>query len=495
MSTTDDLLAQAGYLTEFDKEVIAEVNKARENPAAYAEILAAMRPSYNGQEGVAALDEAIAFLRAASPLPPLQPSPGMSMAATDHVNDTGPKGISGHDGSDGSSSFERLDRYGDRSGYVGENISYGMNSPQDVAAQLIIDDGVPSRGHRENIFNPQYQFIGVDTGSHAQYQTMTVLNFAGQYTEDASVNPMQPPPVEQIPEIPQVSPPEVLAPQPPIPQPPIPPIPQPPEPLQPPTPGQGQEPDPTEGMPVSPPRGEVMPEFRRQSFAGITEPANQSAVFADFSTANDAMQLGPEISRQNPGGVRAFDGDDLIVGSSDRDIVNGNKGSDSLQGAGGDDYLRGGQDNDSMEGNDGNDIVNGNKGEDVVDGGAGDDLVRGGQGNDLLIGGDGDDVLIGDFGTDTLTGGNGADKFIIRADTAAGQTSASLADLITDFGTGDEIVIVGTQETIQLVASGSDTLIQLSGGDILALVANVTPENLQGSILAAGSGDGGMSIG
>ncbi|WP_199245511.1 CAP domain-containing protein [[Phormidium] sp. ETS-05] len=461
MSTTDDLLAQAGYLTEFDKQVIAEVNKARQNPAAYAEVLAAMRPSYNGQEGVAALDEAIAFLRAASPLPPLQPSPGMSMAATDHVNDTGPKGIVSHDGTDGSSIRERIDRYGDGGGYAGENISYGMNSPQDVAAQLIIDDGVPSRGHRENIFNPQYQFIGVDTGSHAQYQTMTVLNFAGQYTEDASVTPVQPPPIgDPIPE------PIGLT-------------------LQPPEPP----------VPVSPPRGEVMPEFRRQNWAGITEPANQSFVFADFSTGNDAMELTPETSRQNPGGVRAFDGDDLIVGSIDRDIVNGNRGNDSIQGGEGDDYLRGGQDNDSIEGNGGNDIVNGNKGEDIVDGGAGDDLVRGGQGNDLLIGGDGDDVLIGDFGTDSLTGGAGADKFIIRADTAAGQTNVNLADRITDFGTGDEIVIVGNQEQIQLVASGSDTVIQLSGGDIVALVANVTPENLPGSILAAFGGDGGMTIG
>lgn len=255
------------------------------------------------------------------------------------------------------------------------------------------------------------------------------------------------------------------------------------------------EPDSTDPISFSPMLGEVMPEFRRQNWAGITEPANQSVVFADFSTGNDAMELTPEMSRQNPGGVRAFDGDDLIVGSSDRDIVNGNRGNDNIQGGEGDDYLRGGQDNDSVEGNGGNDILNGNKGDDVVDGGAGDDLVRGGLGNDLLIGGDGDDVLIGDFGTDTLTGGNGADKFIIRADTAAGQTNVNLADLITDFGTGDGIVIVGTQETIQLVASGSDTVIQLSGGDILALVANVTPENLQGSILAAFGGDGGMTIG
>lgn len=276
----------------------------------------------------------------------------------------------------------------------------------------------------------------------------------------------------------------------------------------------GEEPDPT-GEPVRnqgstidedeqgrtdlisfvPMLGEVIPEFRRQSFAGITEPANQSFVFADFSAGNDVVQLTPEISRQNPGGVRAFDGDDLIVGSSDRDIVNGNRGNDTIQGSGGDDYLRAGQENDWLEGNDGNDILNGNRGDDTVYGGAGDDLVRGGQGNDLLIGGDGDDVLIGDFGTDTLTGGLGADKFIIRADTVVGETNPNLADLITDFGLGDEIVIVGNQETIQLVASGSDTVIQLSGGDILTVVANVTPGNLQGSVLAAFSSDRAISIG
>ncbi|KOR35301.1 hypothetical protein AM228_19310 [Planktothricoides sp. SR001] len=227
----------------------------------------------------------------------------------------------------------------------------------------------------------------------------------------------------------------------------------------------------------------------------MTEPANQSFVFADFSAGNDVVQLTPEISRQNPGGVRAFDGDDLIVGSSDRDIVNGNRGNDTIQGSGGDDYLRAGQDNDWLEGNDGNDILNGNRGDDTVYGGAGDDLVRGGQGNDLLIGGDGDDVLIGDFGTDTLTGGLGADKFIIRADTVVGETDPNLADLITDFALGDEIVIVGNQETIQLVASGSDTVIQLSGGDILTVVANVTPGNLQGSVLAAFSSDRAISIG
>ena len=59
------------------EQVLAEINLARSNPAAYAEYLTAMRPMFKGNlyshpgqptiatnEGVAALDEAIAFLRA-----------------------------------------------------------------------------------------------------------------------------------------------------------------------------------------------------------------------------------------------------------------------------------------------------------------------------------------------------------------------------------------------------------------------------------------------
>ena len=77
------------------------------------------------REGKAAVQEAIDFLEAVKPVEPLEWSRGLIFAAQDHCEDAGPKGIFGHTGSDGSSPFDRMDRYGTRRGFAGENIMYG----------------------------------------------------------------------------------------------------------------------------------------------------------------------------------------------------------------------------------------------------------------------------------------------------------------------------------------------------------------------------------
>lgn len=190
--------AQPGgaLLSELEADVLRELNLARTDPARAAKQIERWRGYYDGnirrapgevairtKEGLAALEEAIAFLKSTKPLEPLEPSKGMSKGAADHVRDSGPKGRVSHDGSDGSTMGERVNRYGVWKECVGENISYGKGGGRDVVLKLIIDDGVADRGHRSNIFNPDFRRVGVACGDHRAYETMCVMTFAGAYLE------------------------------------------------------------------------------------------------------------------------------------------------------------------------------------------------------------------------------------------------------------------------------------------------------------------------
>lgn len=179
-----------------EKEIFQELNLARQNPQKYATFLEQEKPYYVGnfikrhgeptiitKEGVSAVDEAIRFLKKAKPVARLEYSAGMSRAAMDHVQDQGRRGTLGHRGSDGSEPAERVNRYGEWRWTVGENISYGSDAARDIVMGLIVDDGVPSRGHRDNIFNPKYRIIGIACGDHKTYETMCVMTFAGEFIE------------------------------------------------------------------------------------------------------------------------------------------------------------------------------------------------------------------------------------------------------------------------------------------------------------------------
>jgi uncharacterized protein YkwD len=177
---------------DLDKAVAEEVNLARTQPQAYAAMLRTYRAGFRGklapmaggrtwlrtQEGTAAVDEAIAFLQARAPLPALAWSGLLAETAEDHARDQGPRGLLGHVGSDGSTLPARIGRYAVWTGVAAEDISYGYDVARETARQLIIDDGVPDRGHRTNIFNPRVRLIGVACGPHASYRVMCVLDFA-----------------------------------------------------------------------------------------------------------------------------------------------------------------------------------------------------------------------------------------------------------------------------------------------------------------------------
>ena len=174
--------------------ILNELNLARTDPAHYAMFLKERRGNYKGKkyvmgegtalmtsEGVSALDEAIAFLEKAKPVRPLTLSGRLSEVAMDLVKTNGPTGETGHDTAGGMTFDQRVAMHGRWVTEVGEDLSFGPTDPREIVVQLIIDDGVRSRGHRTNIFSPGFRVVGIACGAHRDYGTMCVIDFAGGF--------------------------------------------------------------------------------------------------------------------------------------------------------------------------------------------------------------------------------------------------------------------------------------------------------------------------
>lgn len=101
-----------------------------------------------------------------TPLRPFENHSGLLSAASDHVKDIVKTNNTGHQGSDGSSFIDRIQRYcrkgkGSMIELLGTTyLADDKNSIELALLNLIIDDGVPNRGHRKALFNEEYRHIG-----------------------------------------------------------------------------------------------------------------------------------------------------------------------------------------------------------------------------------------------------------------------------------------------------------------------------------------------
>jgi uncharacterized protein YkwD len=183
------LAGTASAATTLEQQVLVALNQARADPSAYARSLRQYRTFFRAnllhypgqdvdietQEGVKVVDEAIAFLADRTPLQPIQPSAILGATAGDLVSDQSGSGDTGHKGGDGSAPGDRARRHGGGT-YVAEVIAYGPADAADVVRQLIVDDGVADRGHRNILYSPELRFAGVACGPHPEFRTMCVID-------------------------------------------------------------------------------------------------------------------------------------------------------------------------------------------------------------------------------------------------------------------------------------------------------------------------------
>lgn len=162
-------IKRTDFSPTFVADLINEHNKVRQNPKSYIPIVKSFSDVFPASD----INEAVNFLNTVKPCTnTLTQVLTLSNIASDWVRIQDTSASTGH-----GDLVARVNPYGTYRA-IAENISYGFSDPQEMLAALIIDSGVPSRGHRKNIFNCVYDQIGIGYGSHRQYDSETVMIFA-----------------------------------------------------------------------------------------------------------------------------------------------------------------------------------------------------------------------------------------------------------------------------------------------------------------------------
>lgn len=183
--------------SRISQQVLAELNQCRDNPKKYSEKITSTLRYYKGKifqkpgkarmetkEGTENVEACASYLKSLRPLQPLKWSNHLYLAAQEHVDDIGPKGIIGHNSSNGKEPIDRITDHCKWSGALGENISYGQADPEDIILTMLIDDGVLARGQRLNIMKRDHNYVGIALGKHSEYEVICVIIFAEEIKND-----------------------------------------------------------------------------------------------------------------------------------------------------------------------------------------------------------------------------------------------------------------------------------------------------------------------
>ncbi len=163
-----------GAFTPLEREVLQEINLARVDPAAYAQIVAHTAEAYRPED----VREAVDFLERQPPLPPLAPDARLTDVARDLVAFQEATGAVGHGVKD-ETFAARLRQEQVFAGITGEIVSYGEPTARRVVVQFLIDPDTPGRGHRGNIFDRLYDHAGVACGAHHSLGEVCAVDLAG----------------------------------------------------------------------------------------------------------------------------------------------------------------------------------------------------------------------------------------------------------------------------------------------------------------------------
>ena len=152
-------------LSSEEKEVICYINLARLYPKKFAaiEITKCLVDGSYSESGY--VNSLMNTLKHMKPVGALYFNDNMYQLAKCFAEESGVSGYVGHY------------RKTCKKGYDAECCSYGCETGRQIVLQLLIDEGVPSLGHRIICLDKSMEKVGVNIQLHAKYNNCCVLDF------------------------------------------------------------------------------------------------------------------------------------------------------------------------------------------------------------------------------------------------------------------------------------------------------------------------------
>ncbi len=164
--------ASVTYMTKAEKEVIYILNLIHFDPAFFANTVLKKYPAVSGKDYLTNdtyyYKSLIKTLLKLKPLPLFSPNEACYKSAQCHAYSSGKNGYAGHERQ--TQACKAIENY------YGECCDYGNSDPLEIVLSLLIDEGVPSLGHRALLLN-SYNKIGVSIQPHKLYGFTAVVDF------------------------------------------------------------------------------------------------------------------------------------------------------------------------------------------------------------------------------------------------------------------------------------------------------------------------------
>ncbi len=162
-SGSSKTLPGVAYLSSEEQEMIDEINLLRSNPAGYIPYveayIAEMKAGRTIMRSTDTAYELIEELKRTGPLSTLQPAECIYRAAQKHGQEAVKIGDSDHRGQDGSWPWDRVRRECPNMQDGNENLVGGPDNIRRSMMLLLVDEGIPNRGHRKTLLNPKWRYV------------------------------------------------------------------------------------------------------------------------------------------------------------------------------------------------------------------------------------------------------------------------------------------------------------------------------------------------